>query len=120
MVDENIIAEKVKHRKAKIETYAASAKVPSFIAALFVDDNAPITTNKKMLAEAGYEIDNVTEDNFRDVIYALERIGVIVLTNNNTDNRIASVLNTIINEEVPECWGGPDLKEYIDISEENL
>ena len=115
-IDENIVAEKVKQRQAKIATYAHNAKVPNYVAAMYVDQNAPYTTNKKMLNEAGYDIDVVTTDNFRDVIHALAEINVKVIVDSQPEDHIVKVLNTIINEEVPECWGGPDMQEFIEIS----
>lgn len=115
-VDENIVAEKVKQRQARIETYANSAKVPNIVAAMYVDEHAPYTTNKKMLKEAGYDIDVVTVDNFRDVIHALAKINIKVIVNSGSEEHITETLNKIINESVPECWGGPDVQEYIDIS----
>ena len=114
-VDLNIVNEKMKQRMAKIETYASTNKVPTYVAAMFVDQNAPMTTNKLMLAETGFHFDSVTKDNFRDVIAGLEDINVCISLSTNDEEQIARALNDIINEPVNECWGGPDMQEFVDI-----
>lgn len=116
MVNTDIVKQKIKDRQNRIDTYAETNKVPKLSAAIFVDQNAPYTTNQNMLREVGFNVDQVTEDNYLEVLEALRAIGVIVCTNDNKPSKIARVLNTIITEEIPECWGGPDVQEFIDIS----
>ena len=105
-------------RRDKIETYANSAKVSKWEAAIYIDQNAPMTTNQKMLAAVDYHVDTVTPENCYDVIEALSNIGVIVLYDqcNGDTKHIAKVLNSVITEEVTECWGGSDMQEFVDIN----
>lgn len=105
-------------RRDKIETYANSAKVSKWEAAIYIDQNAPMTTNQKMLAAVDYHVDTVTPENCYDVIEALSNIGVIVLHDqcNGDTKHIAKVLNSVITEEVTECWGGSDMQEFVDIN----
>lgn len=105
-------------RRDKIETYANSAKVSKWEAAIYIDQNAPMTTNQKMLAAVDYHVDTVTPENCYDVIEALSNIGVIVLHDqcNGDTKHIAKVLNNVITEEVTECWGGADMQEFVDIN----
>lgn len=106
-----------KNRINKIETYALANKVPNFVAAMYIDEHSQLTTNKKMLNSVDYVIDTVTTDNYRDVISALAQIGVVVVySESESDSYIANALNNVINEEIPECWGGPDMQEYVDIT----
>lgn len=117
MVNQELVDNKRKQRENKINTYAATSKQPKFAAAVFIDQNGPRTTNKKMLEEVGYVVDKVTEENYEEVIYNLSLIGVHILFNETRDSakHIASSVNNAINEELPECWGGPDMEEYIEI-----
>lgn len=116
-VDKNIVAEKVKQRQNRIDTYASTNKMPSCMAAIYIDGNAPLSTNKKMLAEAGYSITEVTLDNFRDVLHALQDINVTVIFDKKMEEElIVSKLNCVINEPVNECWGGPDMQEFVDLN----
>jgi len=120
-IDLSVVDRKVAERKNRIDTYAQSAKVPSFVAAMYIDERAPLTTNKAMLREIGLDIDVVTEDNVSQVIVGLEAINIQLLGVENVNRpRLAKVVNDIINEEVPECWGGPDMQEYIDITPDNV
>lgn len=113
------IEEKIKQRKHKIDTYAATNKVPEFVAAIYIDQHAPTTTNRKMLAEAGFVVDKVTEDNLDEVVDALGMINVNVIINTEDIFTIVNALNNAIDEPVTECWGGPDMAEYIDIGPSN-
>lgn len=115
MINTEYISKKIVERKNKIATYAEKNNMPDFVAAMYVDQNAPLTTNRKMFAQAGFNLDTVTTDNYQDVINAFDAINVTIVTDGSDPERIARVLNTIIDEEVPECWGGPDMREYIDI-----
>ena len=45
-IDLSVVDRKVAERKNRIDTYAQSAKVPSFVAAMYIDERAPLTTNK--------------------------------------------------------------------------
>ena len=120
-IDLSIVDKKVAERKNRISTYAQSAKVPSYVAAMYIDENAPLTTNKAMLKEIGLKVDVVTEDNVSMVIVGLEAINIKLLGTESVNKpRLAKVVNDIINEEVPECWGGPDMQEFIDITPDEV
>ena len=120
-IDLSVVDRKIAERKNRIDTYAQSAKVPSFVAAIYVDENAPLTTNKAMLKEIGLNIDVVTEDNVYQVLMGLEAINVkVVGTETVTKQKLAQIMNDVINDEVPECWGGPDMQEFIDITPDNV
>ena len=116
-IDLSVVDRKIAERKNRIDTYAQSAKVPSFVAAIYVDENAPLTTNKAMLKEIGLNIDVVTEDNVYQVLMGLEAINVkVVGTETVTKQKLAQIMNNVINDEVPECWGGSDMQEFIDVT----
>lgn len=117
-IDMNIVDRKRAERLNRIETLATSRNLPMVTAAMYVDQNAPYTTNKDMINEAGFQVDKVTLDNYLDVIDALNCIGVTVLYDQveNNPGHIVKVLNDVITEEVPECWGGPDMQEIVDIN----
>ena len=115
MINTDFISKKIAERKNRIDTYAEKNKMEHYVAAMYVDGNAPLTTNRKMFAQAGFNLESVTTDNYQDVLNAFDAINVTIVTDGSDPERIAHVLNTIIDEEVPECWGGPDMREYIDI-----
>ncbi len=116
-IDLSVVDRKVAERKNRIETYAQSAKVPSFVAAMYIDERAPVTTNKAMLNEIGLKVDVVTESNVSQVLIGLEAINIKVIgTDTVSKQKLAQIMNDVINEEVPECWGGPDMQEFIDIT----
>ena len=119
MININKLNDKRMQRINRINTYAEANKTVPMAAALFVDQNSPITTNKRMLAEVDYNFDVVSEGNYLAVLAALEAIGVTVITDNCTPNNIVKSLNTIVNEEIPECWGGDDMREYVEIFPES-
>ena len=117
-IDMTIVDRKRAERLNRINTLATSRNIPTITAAMYVDQNAPYTTNHLMLNEAGFKIGVVTLDNYLDVINALQCIGVTVLYDKveNNPGHIVKVLNDVITEEVPECWGGPDMQEIVDIN----
>jgi len=120
-IDLSVVDRKIAERKNRIDTYAQSAKVPSFVAAMYIDEHSPLTTNKAMLKQIGLDIDVVTEENVSQVIVGLEAINIKLIGVENVNKpRLAKVVNDIINEEVPECWGGPDMQEFIDITPDNV
>lgn len=120
-IDLSVVDRKIAERKNRINTYAQSAKVSSFVAAIYVDENAPLTTNKAMLKEIGLNIDVVTEDNVSQVLMGLEAINIkVVGTETVTKQKLAQIMNDVINDEVPECWGGPDMQEFIDVTPTNV
>lgn len=120
-IDLSVVNRKVAERKNRIDTYAQSAKVPSYVAAMYIDERAPLTTNKAMLNEIGLKIDVVTEENISQVLIGLEAINIKLIGIENVNKpRLAKVVNDIINEEVPECWGGPDMQEFIDITPDEV
>jgi hypothetical protein len=117
MINETILQEKRNNRVRKINDYAAAKKIPTVQAAIFIDFNAPKTTNLKMLNEVGYNLTEVTEDNCMEVIAALDAIGIVVLGYEEINSdRLVTVMNTVINEEVNECWGGPDMQEFVEVN----
>jgi len=116
-IDLSVVDRKVAERKNRIETYAQSAKVPSYVAAMYIDERAPLTTNKAMLNEIGLKVDVVTESNVSQVLIGLEAINIkVVGTDSVTKDKLVQIMNDVINEEIPECWGGPDCQEYIDVT----
>jgi hypothetical protein len=115
MININKLNDKRMQRINRINTYAEANKTVPMAAALFVDQNSPTTTNKRMLAEVDYNFDVVDEGNYLAVLAALEAIGVTVITDHCTTEKIVKTLNTIVNEEIPECWGGDDMREYVEI-----
>lgn len=117
-IDMTIVDRKRTERLNRINTLATNKNIPTVTAAMYVDQNAPYTTNKNMINEAGFQVDKVTLDNYLDVINALNCIGVTVLYDQveNNPGHIVKVLNDVITEEVPECWGGPDMQEIVDIN----
>ena len=116
-IDLSVVDRKIAERKNRIDTYAQSAKVPSYVAAIYIDENAPLTTNKAMLKEIGLSIDVVTEENVSQVLMGLEAMNIkVVGTETVTKQKLAQIMNDVINDEVPECWGGPDMQEFIDIT----
>jgi hypothetical protein len=120
-IDLSVVDRKVAERKNRIDTYAQSAKVPSYVAAMYIDERANLTTNKAMLNEIGLKVDVVTEENISQVLIGLEAINIKLIGIENVNKpRLAQVVNDIINEEVPECWGGPDMQEFIDITPDNV
>ena len=83
-------------------------------AAMRIDRNAPITTNRKMLEEAGYTVKRVTYANSQAVILALSCINVTVeLTGNKNRGYIARTLNLLLDEPVTCVWGGNHVKEIV-------
>jgi hypothetical protein len=113
----SVVDKKVAERKNRIETYAQAAKVPFFVAAMYIDERAPYTTNKAMLKEIGLSIDVVTEENVSQVLMGLEAINIkVVGTETVTKQKLAQIMNDVLNDEIPECWGGPDCQEYVDIT----
>ena len=118
MVNINKINEYRAMRLSKIESYATAKKISKAEAAMFIDFNAPPTTNKAMLAKVGYNVDEVTLDNLYEVITALGHIGVNVIGHEKLQTpMLIQIMNNVINEEVSECWGGPDMQEFVDVSE---
>lgn len=115
-INYELIKDKMNQRKAKIEQFATAKNISPVEASIYIDWNAPSTTNRNMLAEVGFVVNDVTEDNFSDVIDALKAINVFVINyENKSTNVICNSLNAAINEDIPECWGGPDLQEFIDL-----
>jgi hypothetical protein len=117
MIDLSIVDKKIAERKNKINTYAQSAKLPFYVAAMYIDERAPLTTNKKMLKEIGLDIDVVTESNVSQVLVGLEAINIKVIgIDTVSKQKLAQIMNDVINDEIPECWGGPDCQEFVDVT----
>lgn len=104
-------------RRRKIEAYADEKRISTMEAAIFIDFNSPLTTNKKMLHSVGFLFDEVNDDNVHDIIDALGVIGVTVIGYNAySKDELAKRIEAVINEEINECWGGSDMQEYVDLS----
>lgn len=106
---------KQKSRKDKINSYMEKNKVSRLDAAMFIDNNGPPTTNRKMLHKVGYDVSEITSENYLNVIEAFRAINVVVLSANHPVERIVSTLNRAIDETITECWGGEDMTEYLEI-----
>lgn len=120
-IDTNVIKRKMDLRVEKIEMVSRNKKIPILAAAMWVDQNAPITTNRLMLAEAGVIVGTVTEDNYIFVIESLNALNIKVsYPDPYPVDRIVEQLNDIIDEEINECWGGPDMQEFIHLHPENI
>jgi hypothetical protein len=120
-IDLSIVDKKIAERKNKINTYAQSAKLPFHVAAMYIDERAPLTTNKKMLKEIGLDIDVVTESNVSQVLVGLEAINIKVIgIDTVTKQKLAQIMNDVINDEIPECWGGPDCQEFVDVTPQDV
>jgi len=116
-VDMTIVNKKVQQRVEKIKTVANAKKIPLIAAAMWVDENGPESTNKKMLAEIGMHFDEVTLDNYKDVLVGLECINVkVVWQEDHPITRVVEQLNDVINETITECWGGEDMQEFIELT----
>lgn len=104
-----------KLRLDKIDELTKTQKFSCELPAMFVDQNAPHTTNRIMLNKVDYVVNEITEDNFDDVINALAVIGVVVSYTLTPRYEAIKILSDIIDESIPECWGGEDVKEYVEI-----
>lgn len=109
------IYNKQKIRKQRIAQYAEENNCEIFEAAMWIDMEAPLTTNRKMLAEAGFEVNEITEDNYKSVITALRKIHVTVFIEGASVDQIVKTLPKIIDEQVNEVWGGEDTEEFVQI-----
>lgn len=114
----NFIEQKRNERIEKIRKYCEEYDLDfgCIEACIAVDNAGPITTNRKMLEEAGFTLKEVTDSNWRDWAAALEDIG-IRFVNLREDKNYAKVINEILNEQITECWGGPDMQEFVDVNQ---
>lgn len=118
LVNIDFVNKKREERLQKIKTLRNSKTFDACTAALWVDQNAPVTSNKNMLKQAGYHVEDVTEDNLDEVIEALSEIGITLVDFDHLSRPvIAKTLTNILNEPIPECWGGLDVREYISLKE---
>ena len=119
VVDLNFIEAKRQQRTNKIKSLVAKRNCSYFEAEIFVDMNAPKTTNRKQLTQAGMvDIDEVTSDNFYDIIEAMSLMGIEVRKNKYASQEfIMKTLEIILDEEVPEFWGGPGVREIVEIGD---
>lgn len=121
VVDYAFIQAKQAERLNKIKTIANAKSQPEGWAEVYVDMNAPITTNKRQLKQAGWVDDEVDNYNFRDVMEALALLGIeIYQPHDYPESKLIAQLNNIINEEIPECWGGPNVREVIEINDNSF
>ena len=114
----NFIEQKRNERIEKIRKYCEENDLEfgCIEACIAVDQESPITTNRKMLEQAGFTLKEVNDSNWRDWAAALEDIG-IRFVNLKEDKNYAHVINEILNEQITECWGGPDMQECIDLKD---
>lgn len=118
LVNIDFVNKKREERLQKIKTLRNSKAFDACTAALWVDQNAPVTCNKNMLKQAGYHVEDVTENNLDEVIKALSEIGITLVDFDHLSRPvIAKTLTDILNEPIPECWGGLDVREYISLKE---
>ena len=117
VVDLNFIEAKRQQRTNKIKSLVAKRNCSYFEAEIFVDMNAPKTTNRKQLTQAGMvDIDEVTSDNLYDIIEAMSLMGIEVRKSKDASREfIMKTLEIILDEEVPEFWGGPGVREIVEI-----
>jgi len=83
----------------------------------FDQDAAPVTTNRSQLISLGILSpgENITKDTLNDVITALNQIGVVIETNDSSTDRVVSVLNKAIDDEIPASWGYNQSMDVIEI-----
>ena len=114
----NFIEQKRNERIEKIRKYCEEHDLEfgCIEASVAVDNASPITTNRKMLEQAGFTLKEVTDSNWPVWAAALEDIG-IRFVNLREDKNYAHVINEILNEQITECWGGPDMQECIDLKD---
>ena len=65
----------------------------------------------------GYIWDAVAQD-YLSIVHCMDKLreqGVFKKLNDDNDKLVLSSLNSLLDESVTECWGGEDMKEYIDI-----
>jgi hypothetical protein len=118
LVNIDFVNKKREERLQKIKTLRNSKAFDLCTAALWVDQNAPITCNKKMLNEAGYTIEDVTDNNLDEVISAMSEIGITFIDFDHLSrSALVKVVGDILNEPIPECWGGFDVREFISLKE---
>lgn len=116
LVNIEFVERKREERLEKIKTLRNSKSFDACTAALWIDQNAPMTTNKAMLKQAGYTVDTVTVENLSEVMEAMSQIGITVVDFDHlTKQKIADTLDDVLNEPTPECWGGLDVREYISL-----
>lgn len=116
MINYSVFNAKCKFRRAKIEMYASIKKVDPVTAAMYIDSRAPLTTSRKMLSKVGYDFGTITLDNYGDVIAALGSIHVQVNTNGHDPQYVITVLNRVVDEEIPEVFSDGDTTEIIYIT----
>lgn len=83
----------------------------------FDQDAAPVTTNRSQLVSLGILApgENITKDTLTNVITALNQIGVVIETNDSSTDRVVSVLNKAIDDEIPASWGYNQSLDVIEI-----
>lgn len=114
MVNKELIERKRQNRLDKINHIIGDCKEKFIETSVWLDQNAKPTTNAKMLAEVGFGLTTITETNWRDWVDGLGEIGVRIIDYKGlTDKQMAERLNQVISEQIPECWGGPDMQEYV-------
>lgn len=118
MINKDLISLKRKQRFDKIMTLCAGDESKFTQYSIWLDSNAPFTTNRLMLAEVGFVLGEVTKTNWRDWIAALGEIGVKVIEYEHLDDSTMSdILDQMINEKIPECWGGEYVQEYVTLKD---
>jgi len=114
MVNKELVERKRQNRLDKINHLIGDNKDKFIETSVWLDQNGKLTTNAKMLAEVGFGLTTVSETNWRDWVDGLVEIGVRIIDYKGlSDSEMAERLNEVISEEIPECWGGPDMQEYV-------
>jgi hypothetical protein len=114
MVNKELIERKRQNRLDKINHLIGDCKERFIEMSVWLDQNAKPTTNAKMLAEVGFGLTIITKTNWRDWVDGLGEIGVRVIDYKGlSDSEMVERLSKVISEQIPECWGGPDMQEYV-------
>jgi ADP-heptose:LPS heptosyltransferase len=118
-LDLEYVKKKQQLRIDSIMKFCEERELNLFTGAVQYDQEAPITTNRIMLNEAGLEFETVTSENYREIIDALKEISITVLVKpEHSEEKIIETLNKIVNEEVNEIWGGEGFQEFVEIFDE--
>ena len=119
MINKELIEAKRKYRMDKIMSIIGDDTDKFLETSIWLDSTAPYTTNRKMLADVGFGLTEITETNWRDWIDGLAEIGVKVIEYEGlSDSDMVFNLKNVVDEPVPECWGGKDMQEYVSFKED--
>jgi hypothetical protein len=116
VVDYNYIIEKQTQRQNRITSVMHTRDISQIEAAMWVDMNSPYTTNRKQLAQAGYDVEEVDEWNLEDILDSLQLMGIeFVIAPEVTRKNLIKQMNSLLDDEIPEFWGGEGVTEVVRI-----